>query len=211
MALSPDSTWIDISRPLQAETACWPGDVPFAFQLSWTMSDGASVNVGFITTSVHTATHCDAPFHYQAQGKTVDQLPLEIFLGPAWVVDVRGCLQDWCQALKQLPAKVERVLFHTGGWPETLNFPKQIPVMQPGVVDWMKQHGVLLAGFDVPSVDQLDSKELPIHHAMGQAGITIVEGLWLNDVPAGEYRLFAAPLKLIGTDGSLLRALLQKM
>src|SRR5262249_61558485 len=91
MAVSPD--FIDISRPLAASTACWPGDVPFSFRMGWTIAGGASVNVGSIATSVHTATHCDAPFHFDDAGATVDQLPLDVFLGPAWAGDVRGSVR----------------------------------------------------------------------------------------------------------------------
>jgi arylformamidase len=50
---------------------------------------------------------------------------------------------------------------------------------------------------------------LPIHQALGHAGITIMEGLWLDGVAVGEYRLLAAPLKVLGTDGAPLRAVLQ--
>lgn len=212
MAWSPDAPWIDISRPLSPQTACWPGDVPYAFSLGWKMSDGASVNVGAVTTSVHTATHCDAPFHFDADGITVDHVPLEVFLGPAWVVDVRQCLEDWLAALKPLSDQsVKRVLFHTGGWHDTARFPEGIPTMQPEVIAWLVAQGVRLIGVDLPSVDELDSKDLPNHHALGKAGITIVEGLWLDDVRAGEYELLAAPLKLMGTDGAPLRALLREL
>lgn len=212
MDLSPDSRWIDISRPLAPDTACWPGDVPYTFQLGWKMAEGASVNVGSITTSVHTATHCDAPYHFLREGMTVDQIPVEVFLGEAWVIDVRDCLTDWSRALVNLPDQVPRVLFHTGGWPDTRVFPTSIPVIQSDVINWMKERCVRLAGFDLPSVDQLDSKDLPFHHALGQAGITIVEGLWLNDVPPGRrHYLIATPLKLLGTDGAPLRALLMPL
>jgi arylformamidase len=79
------------------------------------------------------------------------------------------------------------------------------------VVDWLKEQGTRLLGLDLPSVDQLDSKDLPIHHALGNADITIVEGLWLEGVPEGQYEFFAAPIKFIGTDGALLRAVIRAM
>jgi len=212
MAVSPDSPWIDISRPLSPQTACWPGDVPYSFSLGWKMNEGASVNVGSVTTSLHTATHCDAPFHFDQEGVTVDHISLDVFLGPAWVIDVRHCLDDWHQALKSFNEhRMERILFRTGGWHDTTRFPTAIPVMQPDVVNWLIIHGTRLIGVDLPSVDELDSKDLPIHHALGKAGITIVEGLWLDDVREGEYELLAAPLKLVGTDGAPLRALLREL
>ena len=146
MASSPDSRWMDISRPLAPDSACWPGDMPYAYQLGWKMADGASVNVGSITTSVHTATHCDAPFHFQRDGITVDQIPLEVFIGEVWVVDVRGCLNDWMTALASLPDQVSRILFHTGGWPDTRVFPQNIPVLFKLIRLWLRLRPFLSYG-----------------------------------------------------------------
>jgi len=199
---------IDVSRPLAADTACWPGDTPFSFRLAWRIADGASVNVGAVGTSVHTATHCDAPFHYDDAGPTVDRIPPETFLGPCWVADVRGAPR-WRSRLEELDfTDTPRVLFRTGGWPDTTRFPDRIPVMEPELPAWLAEQGVVLIGVDLPSVDELDSKTLDNHHALGRAGITIVEGLWLDGVPAGRYEFVGLPLRLVGADGSPLRAVL---
>jgi len=209
MSASPEL--IDISRPLSAETACWPGDVPFQFRLGWTIAGGASVNVGSVQTSVHTAAHCDAPFHFDDAGTTVERLPLDVFIGPAWVVDVRN-VSRWRARLEQLDfTSAPRVLFHTGGWPDTSRFPDSIPVMETDLPDWLAGRGVRLIGVDLPSVDPLDSKTLDNHLSLGRGGIAIVEGLWLEDVPEGRYELIAAPLKLVGADGSPLRAILRRV
>ena len=208
MTSSPDRRVIDISRPAGPATANWPGDAPFTFALTWKKSDGTSVNVGAIAGSVHTATHCDAPFHFDDAGATVDRLPLEPFVGPAWVVDVRGA-GAWQPALEPLDlAAAPRVLFRTGGWPDGSRFPEAIPVMEPTLPAWLASRGVVLIGVDVPSVDALDSKTLDNHHALGRSGITIVEGLWLNDLVPGRYDFVGLPLKLPGADGSPLRAVL---
>jgi arylformamidase len=220
--MPPSPELIDISRPLAASTACWPGDVPFSFRLGWKIADGASVNVGAAETSVHTATHCDAPFHYDDTGATVDAVPLDVFVGPCWVVDARGAA-DWLGRLAELrvvrcsetsPKEFHlptRVLFRTGGWPDTRRFPESIPAMSRGAADALGSLGVKLVGVDLPSVDPLDSKTLDIHHALGRSGITILEGLWLEDVPEGRYELFALPLKLVGADGSPVRAVLRQI
>ena len=201
----------DISRPLAADTACWPGDVSFAFRLASTIAAGASVNVGSIQASVHTATHCDAPFHYDSTRVTVERMSLDTFVGPAWVVDVRGASR-WRDRLEGLDfMDTRRVLFHTGGWPDTERFPESIPVMEPDLADWLADRGVALIGVDVPSVDPLDSKTLDNHHALGNCGITIIEGLWLAHVPAGRYELIALPLRIVGADGSPVRAVLRSL
>jgi arylformamidase len=212
MNSSPERRVYDISRPLSAATACWPGDVPFAFRLGGRIRDGSTVNVGAVETSVHSGTHCDAPYHYDDAGPSVDTLPPEMFVGPAWVVDVRGCAENWRSRLEGLDFReTPRVLFRTDGWPDTGRFPERIPVMEPDLPDWLGGRGVVLAGVDLPSVDALDSKTLDNHHALGRQRIVIVEGLWLEDVPEGRYELIAPPLRIVGADGSPLRALLRAL
>ncbi len=68
--------------------------------------------------------------------------------------------------------------------------------------------GVTLIGVDLPSVDQIDSKDLPVHHALYRSGITILESLYLHDVAAGRYLLAAFPLRLHGGDAGPVRAVL---
>src|SRR4029453_19025144 len=108
--------------------------------------DGASVNAGAIETSIHTATHCDAPFHFNDAGATVDQLDLAPFIGPAWVVDARNC-QRWRDRLLDLDCRATpRVLFHTGAWLDSSRFPESIPGMESDLPAWPAgTGGVLIA------------------------------------------------------------------
>ena len=208
MTPSPERRVRDISRPLAADTAGWPGDVPFAFALSWQQSTGASVNVGAVSTSVHAGTHCDAPFHTDSGGATVERLPLDAFVGPAWVADVAGA-ESWQSALEALDfSAAPRVLIRTGGWPDSRHFPESVPVMEPTLPAWLAARGVVLVGVDVPSVDALDSKALANHYALQAAGIAIVEGLWLDGVTPGRYQFVGLPLPVVGADGSPIRAVL---
>jgi arylformamidase len=212
MKPSPKRQTFDVSRPLAAGTANWPGDVPFTLRTTCRIRDGASVNLTALETSLHTATHCDAPFHFDDTGVTVDRLAVERFIGPAWVVDVRRDLGCWRAPLEGLDfADTPRVLFRTGGWPDSARFPERIPVMESDLPGWLAGRGVGLVGLDLPSVDALDSKSLPTHHALGRHGILILEGLWLEDVPEGWYELIAPPLKVVGGDGTPLRAVLRSL
>jgi arylformamidase len=80
--------------------------------------------------------------------------------------------------------------------------------MERTLPGWLASRGVVLIGVDVPSVDDLDSKTLDNHHALDRMGIAIVEGLWLEDVAPGIYDFVGLPLKIVGADGSPLRAIL---
>ncbi|QBP40404.1 arylformamidase [Paenisporosarcina antarctica] len=199
----------DISMLLNSDVAEWPGDTPFQFQLNWTKQQSGSVNVGQITTSTHIGTHIDAPFHFNEQGKKVHELPLENYIVDAIVIDVSGQDVISRESLKEvLTGKAKAVLFRTNAWNKRVIFPDEIPVFEVGVVEWMVERGIVLLGVDLPSVDAITSKDLPMHHALGTAGRYILEGLVLDEIKEGTYQLIALPLKIEGADGSPVRAVL---
>jgi arylformamidase len=200
----------DITIPMGEALACWPGDTPFRFTWTWRKAEGATVNVGQFQLSVHTGTHTDAPFHFDDAGGTSDALDLNPFIGPARVISLIGRLRIRREDIKAFDfSGTPRVLFRTDAWSDHTVFPTSIPVMDEDVPAWLHQQGVVLVGVDVPSVDALDSKTLPNHHALGTYGITIVEGLCLSEVPAGRYELLALPMRLMGADGAPVRAVLR--
>jgi arylformamidase len=198
----------DISLQLQPKLAGWPGDTPFQLQWTCRKAGGATVNLSEIRLSVHSGTHCDAPYHFVDEGQTIEKLALEPFWGRAQVVDVRGHALIRPEDLGEIDAP--RVLLRTDAWTDFTRFPETIPVMAPDLPPWLAARGVILIGVDVPSVDALDSKDLPNHHALGRRSITILESVTLVDVPAGAYELCALPLKIVGADGAPVRALLRE-
>lgn len=200
----------DITLPLDHTLACWPGDTPYRYHFNLRMQQGAGINLGALEMSAHTGTHIDAPYHYLANGATIDALDPGVFMGPARLLDVAGRnpirVAD-LQALRERP--VSRVLLRTGAWPEPARFPVAIPVMDEQVPGFLGECGVMLVGIDLPSVDAIDSKTLPIHHLLGTYGIHILEALALSHVPEGDYELIALPLRLVGADGAPVRAVLR--
>lgn len=199
----------DISIPLAPGVANWPGDTPYLHQWSWRRSEGATVNVSQIGLSVHGGTHIDAPYHYADAGKTVDQLSLHAFFGPARVVDVRSRERIRRADLEGIDfADTPRVLLRTDAWTDYSKFPESFPVIDEDVPELLAKQGVILLGVDVPSVDEMTSKDLPVHHALDAHDIRILESLVLSRVPAGAYQLMALPLNIVGSDGAPVRAVL---
>jgi arylformamidase len=84
-------------------------------------------------------------------------------------------------------------------------------VLSDDVPDFLGEKGVKLIGVDVPSVDRLSSKLLPIHHALDRNRILILESINLAGVPPGTYELIALPLRIVGADGSPVRAILRDL
>jgi arylformamidase len=208
----------DISRTLSDNLAEWPGDEPFHFRLTKTLAQGQSVNLGAISTSVHNGTHADARFHFDTKGESIEKASLEIYLGRAVVVDLAGAFSqskekhlitiEDLQAHAEEIAETSRLLIKTGRWNNSAVFPDQIPVIAADIAAWLQKNGVKLLGLDLPSMDEIDSKSLQNHHALSRAGIAIVESLDLSRVGSGIYNLAALPLKIAGSDGAPVRAVL---
>jgi arylformamidase len=144
-------------------------------------------------------------------GAGIGDLALNPFIGPAVVVDVRGrgsIDRELVDAILRAPG-VERILFRTGAWGKAGQFPERFPAVDPAAVESLRAAKVQLIGTDAPSVDPFDSTDLLAHHALFGAGIAILENLLLDEVPDGEYELIALPLKIMGLDGSPVRAVLR--
>jgi arylformamidase len=212
----------DISRALSDETAPWPGDTPFHFELKWKMTEGATVNVGAIKMSLHNGTHADAAFHFDKSGDSIERMPLDAYVGDAVVVDLAELFSEKGDELakerqiavadlKVAAGELEqapRLLLKTEVWKDSRVFPDWIPVIAPDVPEWLRERGVKLLGLDLPSVDPIEAKKLINHHALGAAGIAILESLNLNEVAAGVYHFSALPLKVTGGDAGPVRAIL---
>ena len=203
-------TTYDITIPISPTLAVWPGDTKYKFDLGMSISGGDSVNVGAVTMSVHTGTHADAPSHFNDNGAGIDAVSLLAYIGPAVVVDVTGMKFIGLEAFDGLDLdKTPRVLLKTGAWTDYSVFPISIPTLTEEAAVFLASQGILLFGVDVPSVDVLDSKTLPIHHLLNSANIRILESVNLHNVPPGVYELIALPLPFVEADGSPVRAILR--
>ncbi|WP_226643797.1 arylformamidase [Mesobacillus subterraneus] len=204
--------WMDISQVLNDKIPVWPGDTPFEYKVSWGMEESGSVNVGQVTMSTHTGTHIDAPFHFESDGKKVIDLDFNLYIGPAMVIQVPKPESIGIKNLEGIELQgVKRLLIRTDSWTDKTVFPESIPHIEPELAAYLAEKGVQLLGLDLPSVDPLDSKELPAHHELNSHGIHILEGLVLNKIEPGEYELAALPLPLEQADGSPVRAVIRKI
>lgn len=195
----------DISIAVRTGIANWPGDVPYEIKTE----SRADFNLSAVSMSLHTGTHVDAPYHFDPAGDAVADLDLSAFNGPACVIDVRGKTRIQVRDIEESGILLApRVLLKTGAWTDHAAFPKSIPVIEPYVPAFLSERGVRLLGVDVPSVDALDSKDLPNHHSLARRGINILESVDLSGVAPGQYHLVALPLRLVGADASPCRAML---
>ncbi|HVU13824.1 MAG TPA: cyclase family protein [Phototrophicaceae bacterium] len=204
----------DITRTVSATTAVFPGDTPYSTTLNWDIRKGSSVNLTTITTTPHVGTHADAYFHYLADGEHPAQMPLEPYIGRARVVSTDQRSGEL--VVSNFPAGsldgIERLLIHT--WVSDVpddQWVEDFPYPSLSLMEALGKSGVKLLGLDVSSMDKVDSKDLPSHHALKQYGMVNLENVLLRGVPDGDYELIALPLKLDAACGSPVRAVLRSL
>jgi arylformamidase len=133
-------------------------------------------------------------------------------VGPGVVADLRGCTQIDRRALEQAAvADYKRVLLKTDNGPLLLASSYQaagVYLTEDGA-RYLVDSGVRLVGIDSLSIEHPESKGSPVHHLLLEAGVLVVEGARLVDIPAGEYEIFCLPLKIKGADGAPARILLR--
>jgi arylformamidase len=202
--------WIDISQPLNRDLAHWPGDTPFSYEETYTKEQTGSVNIGKITTSLHSGTHVDAPFHFMNNGAKISELDINLYIGPCRIIDVSSHMRIDREVLSQFNLDgITRLLLKTSVPNNPTLFPENIPFITSDSAAFFKEKGIRLIGVDVPSVDPLDSKEMEGHHALYHNGIHILENVMLDHVKPGDYDLIALPLPLEDADGSPVRAVIR--
>jgi arylformamidase len=204
----------DISLTISPNLPIWPGDPLIELEKIDSIDNGADANVSRLSAGVHIGTHIDAPHHFMNDGRTIEQLPLDVLTGPCYVVQLPdGVEAITAEALESmsLPKDVKRVLFGTSNsrfWSRgETEFQEDFVAVTEDGAEWLVDHGLQLVGVDYLSVAPYNDS-IPTHRTLLQAGVIIVEGLDLSAVPRGFYDLYCLPLKLLGAEGAPARAIL---
>lgn len=203
----------DITLPISTEIPVWPGDPAFEIHRMDSMDAGGEVNTSRVTMSVHMGTHVDAPHHFLNNNKTVEQLPLNILFGRAYVLYLPDADLITAAILEksEIPPRTRRILFKTRNsqlWArQEKTFQKNFVALSADGAQYLVDRGFKLVGVDYLSVAPF-SDGRPTHEVLLKAGVIVVEGLDLSGVTPGRYTLHCLPLKLAGSDGAPARAVL---
>ncbi len=205
---------IDISQPIQSDSACFPGDTPFSRAITVSHQESNVINLTALTMSPHVGTHVDAPVHVRgsmdSSVETVGSMSLDAFVGIAEVIDIApftGAIKPEHVA-DLIKTKATRLLIRTSNQIRYQVFEEFYAFLSLELVDWLYERGVRLVGLDTPSMDDSESKTLCAHHGLLAKDIYWLENLDLTAVPLGVYFLVAAPLKFMELEASPVRALL---
>jgi arylformamidase len=204
----------DITLTISPDMVVWPKDPPIALTRSSKIEEGANANVSQIQMSVHSGTHIDAPYHFLEDGDTVENIPIDLLFGRAYVLHLLDEVDLITRELVEnstIPPRTKRVLFRTRNssiWASNQKtFDQKFVALAPDAAEYLVRRGVKLVGIDYLSIapfgDSLDT-----HQVLLRSGIVILEGLDLSGVGQGRYTLYCLPLKILGGDGAPARAIL---
>ena len=203
----------DISLKLSGETVRWVTAAPFELEERRRMSKGDPNNSSALNMSVHSGTHIDAPFHFVADGNTIDQLPVERFIGPALVYAVeaeRYITKEHVAGIRLDGAT--RVLFKTrnSALLHKQEYDPDFVAFSVEAAQSLVELGVELVGLDYLSVAHAD-EQVPVHRAFLDHGVVLLEGIDLSEGAPGRYELMCLPIPLGDSDGAPCRAVLRDL
>lgn len=208
--------YIDISVAIQPNLPVWTGDPAVKILRASSIAAGDAANVTRLDMGAHTGTHVDAPLHFLDGRRSVEQLDLDVLIGPAWVAAFDSPREVTAADLEDagIPAGTARLLLKTRNsrlWAEKgATFDEDFVGIAADGARWMVDHGIRLVGIDYLGVERFDSVPLgaPVHKTLLGEDIILLEGLNLSAVEPGAYHLICLPVKIQGADGSPSRAVL---
>lgn len=165
------------------------------------MEKGDLYNLTAFSMCAHNGTHIDAPFHFIKDGKTVDSVSLDTFIGMAYVAEHNGIVSadDATEILekakKQNSEAAKRILI------------KGDAEVSAEAAKVFAESNILLLGNESQTVGP-ENAPMEVHLILLGASAVLLEGIRLAEVSEGVYFLNAAPLNLSGADGSPCRAIL---
>jgi len=180
----------------------FPGDPKPEKEAVMSISKGDIVNLTAFSMCAHNGTHVDSPFHFYDDGKTIDQVPLDNFIGPCYVFDHEGDVTG--DDAKSFLARAEA----EGAGERILIKGKSTVTYDAAVV--FADAGIKLIGNESQTIGPEDAPA-KVHYVLLAREVVLLEGIRLSEVPEGKYMLCSQPINLGGCDGAPCRSVLISM
>ena len=186
--------------------AVYPGDPSPERQVMLSISEGKICNLTAFNMCAHNGTHVDAPFHFINEGRTIDQVDIDRFVGYCYVASHDGDIT--AEDAKKIMDRAKDAAGDTDCYNRILV--KGEATMTEEAAKVFAENKIKLFGNESQTVGPLDAP-MEVHLIMLGAEIVLLEGIRLSEVPDGVYLLNAAPLNLGGADGAPCRAMLMSL
>ena len=201
---------VDLSMPLSPSSIPVPGHPSPTFeQLHLLERDGLRNTV--VTLSLHTSTHIDAPSHFIADGKTIDEIPVDRFHRQGIRLDLTGCPPGAAIGLTDLEAagfdassSRDAIVLLASGWTDRAWTTPELyggnPYLAPDAAEAVAAAGPSAIGLDF-AVDA--GKPWPNHTVLLGAEVLLIENLvGIAALPTDGFTVYAFPLRVAGENGA---------
>jgi arylformamidase len=205
----------DVTVAISNDLPVYPGDPPIQIERTQSLEKGDIARVSRLSISTHIGTHVDPPYHFIKDGVALDRAPLDVFIGPARVVDAGDAALIDAALLSTFDLDgASRVLFKTRNsrfWAETKEFQKDFVYLETDAAEALVARGVKLVGIDYLSIEKFGFDEPTTHWTLLGNDVYIVEGLDLSAIAPGDYELICLPMKIKDGDGGPARVVLREL
>jgi kynurenine formamidase len=219
---------LDMTYPYDENTIYWPTAKPFKLhKLNWGVTEaGFWYASNEYSAAEHGGTHVDAPIHFAKDGRTIDQIPLEEWIGPAVKIDViEKCeknrdyllsvkdIKNWEKKYGKIPDRAW-VIMYTGI--DTKYYPDKkkvlgtdktgeealpelsFPGFSPESVKFLvKKRNITGIALDTPSIDYGKSKDFKVHQILCGADKLALENIAnLDKLPSVGAILYVIPMPI---------------
>ena len=202
--------WIDASLPISNDSLVWPGDDPIDIAPTCQIRKGEVCNESRIQIGSHNTTHIDAPYHFDEQGQRIDEMDVDVFVGPAWVLQIDAPDLIRLADVQRIPeGEFKRVLFKTCNTKRLgdKTFHTDYVGLEPDGAAYLVEKGCKLVGIDYYSICPYADLETT-HRTLLCNAVAILESVVLSQVSAGPVEIIALPLKITGGDACPARVLI---
>ncbi|HYZ49255.1 MAG TPA: cyclase family protein [Nitrososphaeraceae archaeon] len=208
---------VDLTLEITSDMITFPG-YPMPNLIKWSKFDIQGYVSEVVFLSTHTGTHMDAPFHFNPNGQTIDQVEVNRYIcNNAILMKIQKndnemiTSDDIIRNSKYEIKEKDSVVFSTG-WEKQIkqkdNYIRNNPGLSKDAAEYLVEKKVNAVGIDCPSIDTGVNTELIAHKTLLSNEVLVIENLCnLDEFTNGKFSLFVAPLKLAGASGSPVRAI----
>lgn len=208
----------DLSRPLYNDCPIWPGNE--MTRVNKTLCQPADIaTVDYVATDTHVATHCDVPLHFCTGGKSIDEVPIETWVGEGVVLDFtykkdkEHITAEDFEKQAQLVKPGDIVALRTG-YGAYYGFNRKYLMDWPAIdysgAKWLVEHKVKVVGCDTIGIEEYGFKDGIVHKTLLGAETMIVEELNLEEIAkfgSKRWKSIWLPILLKGGAGCFTRAI----
>lgn len=205
--------FVDLSWDLTEQTPIYPGDPEPKITVATTL-EKEGYNLSGVYVGTQTGTHVDAPYHFSNEGDTIDEMELDFFFGEAVVIrvtDKKAREEITMEDVMPHDGKIKEgtiVLFNTN-WYKKVGTEEffEHPYVSGEVAEYLVKKGVRFLCIDTINADQTGGTEFPVHALFSEKRLMIGENMaYFDHIDFENVVVAAFPLKIVGTDGSPVRA-----